>query len=109
MGRGGTAGPGGAGLCPQPPASQPLLISAAPKCTHSHTHRAHGHTYTGVEAHSPETLGGWGGGFSMQPFPFPGKRVGLPWGEEEKEGGKEEAIALCIVSCQEDEVASGSK
>lgn len=55
------------------------------------------------------TLGVGGGGSSAEPLPFPGRRAEAAWSKEKKEGGQEEAIVLCIVSCQEDEMASGSK
>lgn len=85
--------------------------------THSHTRSGTQHTDTHVKhifkagwsLSGPGTLGGWHVGFSMDPFHFPGRRVGLPWSKEKKEGGKEEAIALCVVSCQGDGKASGSK
>lgn len=118
------AGPCGAS-CPLPLAPQSLVISAASKwAARAHTtltrtlvHGAWAHTHVGVErslksarpCRGAGAPGGWGGGSSGEPLPFPGRRARAAWSKEKKEGGQEEAIVLFIVSCQEDEMASGSK
>lgn len=50
---------------------------------------------------------GWGLLSKASFFPLAGG-WGLPWSKERKEWGKEELIALCIVSCLGDEMASES-
>lgn len=89
------------------------------KRTHTHTHwyRAHGGTHTwpwstfSSLGGSIQDSGPQEGGAGAPPWSLFLSLVGewgLPWNKE-KEGGQEEAIVLCIVSCQEGEMASGSK
>ena len=78
--------------------------------THTHTRVGAKHIFKlGWSPSSPGTLGGWSGGPSMVPLPFPSRKAGAALESGKKEGGKEEALALCIVPCQEDEMASERK